>query len=190
VSVHGLTDFQGRSIAEWPIALKWFLGNDFLYDFCGRLCALLFLFGRCLAERPWSYGPALLSVFGSQLQASGFSVPLLTGDASGDWQAGIPRRVSKAGQAAIAKAVVLVLAFFMLRLFFRYRGDPTCLRLDCAVLRPFANIFARREREGYCLAGSDACLKSDVCNISYYVFAFLCNAVVHRFLKTTGLVVH
>jgi hypothetical protein len=151
---------------------------------CGYLCAA-FLFRVRSAERPWRYGPGLLSVFGSQLEASGLSIPLLTGGSSGDWQAGIPSRVSKSGHVAMAKAVVLVLAFVMLRLYFRRRGDPACLRLDCAILRPFANILSRRE-PGYCSSGSEACLPSEVCSISYYVFAFLCNAVVHRVLKATG----
>jgi hypothetical protein len=71
----------------------------------------------------------------------------------------------------------------LLWIYFRYRGDTTVLRVNCAALRPFAGLLSRREIAVSCskpsLMSERACSASgDICTVSYYLFAFLTNSIV------------
>jgi hypothetical protein len=141
---------------------------------------------RRIAEQPSNSMSDLVAVLESQLQANGISLPLRGGSLRGSLQSSMSTRVFGGGLASIAKLLVYITTFLCLRVYFHRRGDSGCIRLNCNLLWPLARAVSRRE-PGYCLAGSDTCLPGDVCSVSYYLFAFVCNAVVYRCLTALGL---
>jgi hypothetical protein len=141
---------------------------------------------RSIAEQPSNSMSDIVGLLETQLQANGISLPLRGGSFGGSLQSSMSTRVCSGGLASIAKLIVYIMTFLFLRVYFHRRGDSSCVRLNCNLLWPLARAISRRE-PGYCLAGSDTCLPGDVCSVSYYLFAFVCNAVVYRCLSALGM---
>jgi hypothetical protein len=87
-------------------------------------------------------------------------------------------------QSIGVKIAVRMASLTLLWVFFRYRGDTAVLRVNCALLRPIAGFLSRRETAMSCgvgqepLSAGSCAAPSDVCAVSYYVFAFLANSIV------------